>query len=214
MRKRRSLGWPYLSKGIRACEGMAYCSKSTDEELRQGCLAQHPLAQKYLYQRYFGRLLSITMRYTSDKAEATSVLNQAFLKIFTHLSQYNGRGSFLAWMSKIVLHASIDYVRSQAHYRRVMDFESPVEGYAFNEGLDQLHTEDILSLLQQLPPATRTVFCLYVVDGYKHAEIAQLLGIDEGTSKWHLFQARRQLQTLLKQTYRPTPDKPVDVSPL
>ncbi len=180
---------------------MAYHPTSPDERLIQGCLNQHPLAQKYLYQRYFGRLLGIAMRYTSDRDEAIGVLNQAFLKIFTNLNQYSGVGSFVGWMAKVVLHTAIDYVRSQVTYRRTIHFHTEADGHVLNEGLDQLQAEDILHLIQQLPPATRTVFSLYVVDGYKHSEIAAMLGIDEGTSKWHLFQARRLLQERLGRLY-------------
>ncbi len=180
---------------------MAYHPTSTDEKLRQGCLERHPLAQKYLYQRYFGRLLGIAMRYTSDRDEAVGVLNQAFLKIFTNMDQYSGVGSFAGWMAKVVLHTAIDHVRSQVTYRRAIDFHTEADGRVLNEGLDQLQAEDIFRLIQQLPPATRTVFSLYVVDGYKHSEIAEMLDIDEGTSKWHLFQARRLLQERLGRLY-------------
>lgn len=182
---------------------MAYHPTSTDEKLRQGCLDRHPLAQKYLYQRYFGRLLGIAMRYTSDRDEAIGVLNQAFLKIFNHLDQYSGAGSFEGWMAKIVLHTAIDHVRSQVMYRLIVDFEAQADGCVWNEGLDQLQVDDIFLLIQQLPPATRTVFSLYVVDGYKHSEIAELLNIEEGTSKWHLFQARRLLQARLSHGHIP-----------
>ncbi len=181
---------------------MTYSLSSPDEMLCQGCAQQHPLAQKYLYQRYFGRLLGIAMRYTTDREEAIGVLNQAFLKIFTNIRQYSGAGSLAGWMAKIVLHTAIDHVRSQAVYRRLVDFNSTAQGYAFNEALDHLQAEDLLRLIQRLPPASRTVFSLFVVEGYKHIEIAQMLGIDEGTSKWHLFQARRLLQEMVKKEYR------------
>ncbi|MCS6929086.1 MAG: RNA polymerase sigma factor [Saprospiraceae bacterium] len=180
-----------------------YHPGSTDEKLRQGCLRQHPLAQKYLYERYFGRLLGIAMRYTSDREEALSVLNQAFLKIFSNINQYSGAGSFIGWMAKIVLHTAIDHVRSQVTYRRVMDFHAEADNRVSNEGLSQLQAEDLFRIIQQLPPATRTVFNLYVIDGYKHSEIAEMLNIDEGTSKWHLFQARRLLQQRLRCLYEP-----------
>lgn len=185
----------------RALENMTYHRRSKDEQLLVGCRQRHPMAQKHLYERYFGRLLGIAMRYTSDRDEAMGVLNQGFLKIFNNIEQYNGSGSLLAWMAKIVLHTAIDHVRTHVTYRRVIDYHTPAEGGVLNEGLSELEVEDIFRLIQQLPPATRTVFCLYVVDGYKHSEIAQLLGIDEDTSKWHVFQARRLLRSRLKELY-------------
>lgn len=178
-------------------------AKSTDEELWEGCLRRHPLAQRYLYERYFGQLLGIAMRYTSDREEAIGVLNQGFLKIFTNVAPYKAKGSFVGWMAKIVFHTAIDHVRSRVIYRRAMDYESSAEGYTLNEGLEKLQVEDIFHfhLIQHLPPATRAVFSLYAIDGYKHAEIAEMLGTDESTSKWHLVQARQRLQAHLQQLY-------------
>lgn len=181
---------------------MAYHPQSTDEELRQGCIERHPLAQEYLYRRYFGRLLGTAMRYSSDRETAVGVLNQAFLKIFNSLEQYNNTGSFAGWMAKIVLHTAIDHARSQITYRKTMDFSTPADRVVTNEAPGLLEAEDLYRLVQQLPPATRTVFSLYVVDGYKHREIADMLGIDEGTSKWHLAHARRELQTLIRQAHQ------------
>jgi len=174
-----------------------YSEHSSDEELRAGCLAQHRLAQKYLYHRYFGRLLGIPMRYTSDRSDAVEVLNQAFLKIFDSLSTYQGTGSFAGWMARIVFHCAIDHVRRQASYRRKIVLDTAEELPIENEVIRQLDGEDLYQLIQLLPGPARSVFSLYVVDGYKHAEIAAMLGIEEGTSKWHLSDARRRLKILL-----------------
>ena len=182
---------------------MAYHRQSTDEVLRQGCIEQHRLAQQYLYERYFGRLLGVAMRYADDRDTAIGVLNQAFLKIFNNMGQYQNTGSFFGWMTKIVLHTAIDHVRSQHAYRQIMDFSTPADDRAAADATGHLEAEDIFRLVQKLPPASRTVFSLYVVDGYKHREIADLLGIDEGTSKWHLSNARRELQKMLRPEYQP-----------
>jgi RNA polymerase sigma factor (sigma-70 family) len=177
---------------------MTFNEKSTDEELLLGCIQQHRLAQKHLYQRYFGRLLGIAMRYTRNREDASSILNQAFLKIFDSVQQYRNTGAFGGWMAKIVLHTSIDYVRSQVQYRKVLDFETESDGHVQNNIVEQLAAEDLYRLVQQLPAATRTVFSLYAIEGYKHQEIADLLGIDEGTSKWHLSNARTRLREMLR----------------
>ncbi len=176
-----------------------YHAKSTDEELRLGCLAGHRLAQKYLYQKYYGQFLGIPMRYTGQRSEAIDVLNQAFLKIFDCIGQYQSTGSFGGWMARIVFNTTIDYIRRQTAYKRKVALGIEVEQPVQSEVISQLASEDLFSLVQKLPPATRSVFCLYVVDGYKHAEIGKMLGIDEGTSKWHLSEARRKLKLLLSQ---------------
>ncbi len=188
----------YFNDGLKS---VRYHAKSTDEELWEGCLKRHPLAQRYLYERYFGQLLGIAMRYTSDREEAIGVLNQGFLKIFTNVAPYKAKGSFVGWMAKIVFRTAIDHVRSRGIYRRVMDHESSAEGYTLNEGLEKLQVEAIFHLIQHLPPATRAVFSLYAIDGYKPAEIAEMLGIDESISKGYLFQARQRLQAHLQRLY-------------
>ncbi|MDX2134990.1 MAG: sigma-70 family RNA polymerase sigma factor [Saprospiraceae bacterium] len=181
---------------------MVYHLQSTDDELRAGCIQQHRLAQQYLYQRYFGQLLGTAWRYTQDREEAVEVTNAAFLKIFNSLEKYQDTGSFGGWMAKIVIHTAIDHVRHQAVYRRNMNATVEADLPVHNDSLSRLETEDLLRLIQQLPPASRSVFSLYVIDGYKHREIADLLGIDEGTSKWHLSTARKELQQLVKKYYQ------------
>ncbi len=178
---------------------VSYTERSSDDELRQGCLDNNRLAQKYLYQRYFGRLLSIPMRYTSDRADAVEVLNQAFLKIFEALSTYQATGSFAGWMARIVFHCSIDFVRRRTAYQKHVVLGEVTETPIDNEIVRDLESEDLYAMIQSLPPAARSVFSLFVVDGYKHAEIAEMLGIEEGTSKWHLSDARRRLKILLTQ---------------
>ncbi|MCY7330934.1 MAG: sigma-70 family RNA polymerase sigma factor [Saprospiraceae bacterium] len=176
-----------------------YTERSTDDELRQGCLDHHHLAQKYLYQRYFGRLLRIPMRYTGDRADAVEVLNHAFLKIFDAMASYQAIGSFAGWMARIVFHCSIDFVRRRTAYQKNMVLGEVLETPIDNEIVRDLESEALYALVQCLPAAARSVFSLYVVDGYKHAEIAKMLGIEEGTSKWHLSDARRRLKILLTQ---------------
>jgi RNA polymerase sigma factor (sigma-70 family) len=175
-----------------------YHAKSTDESLLQGCIERHRLAQQYLYQRYYGRLLGIPMRYCGHRDEAEEVLNVAFLKIFDCAAQYQGTGVLAGWMARIVFHTTIDFIRKRNSYRRLHDHQTEADRPIDNPVLDQLAVEDILALVQRLPTATRSVFSLYVLEGYKHHEIGTLLGIDEGTSKWHLSRARQMLQKMLE----------------
>ncbi len=183
---------------------MQYHEHSTDEALREGCIQQHRLAQEYLYRRYFGRLLGIAMRYTGNREEAIDVLNQAFLKIFNSLGQYEDKGSFPGWMAKIVFHTAIDHLRRQINYKKTLDFSVVADQPVEDEVSGQLAAEELFRLVQKLPPATRTVFSLYVLDGYKHREIAAMLGIDEGTYKWHLSAARQALQKMIHPSSQPS----------
>lgn len=178
---------------------MRYNAKSTDAELVQGCQKGKRLAQKILYERYFGKMLGIAMRYTKQQDEAIEILNTAFLKVFTSLDKYQDNNNLAGWIAKIVFNTSIDHVRRHTKYRQVMNFEIERDKPVLNDCIDHLHTEDLYQLIQQLPTASQTVFCLYVIDGYKHKEIADMLNITVGTSKWHLANARKELQHKIKE---------------
>ena len=176
---------------------MKFTPHSTEEELIQGCVAQSRLAQKYLYQRYYGKMMGVCMRYAGNPDDAAEILNQAFMKVFTCIEQYQPTGSFGGWVARIVYNSAIDFIRKNVKYKQVMNFSIERDAPVQADGLNNLKVEDIMKLVQTLPDASRTVFCMYVIDGYKHLEIADILGISEGTSKWHLANARRELQLLL-----------------
>ncbi len=180
-----------------------YTTQSPEAVLVDGCRQQHRLAQGCLYQRYYGRLLGICMRYTGSRPEAEDVLNRAFLKIFQSIGEYSEQGSLHGWMATITLRTAIDYVRSQVKMRQAFRLGEPPET-AHDDGiLAQLEAEDIYRLIQQLPPDQRVVFSMNVVEGYTHREIAELLGINENTSKWRLAEAKKWLREHL--TPSPSP---------
>ena len=176
---------------------MKYALHSTDDELISGCLQQNRLAQQYLYQKYYGKMLGIAMRFSSNRDEANDILNRGFLKVFTKLDKYEPTGSFSGWLSKIIWRTAIDYIRSEAKYKKVDSIEKVYDLGIESSVIDDLIAEDLFKIIQQLPPATRAVFSLYVIDGYKHHEIATLLDISEGTSKWHLSDAKKRLRQQL-----------------
>jgi RNA polymerase sigma-70 factor (ECF subfamily) len=177
---------------------MQYSKNSTDEALIQGCREQNRLAQKYLYTKYYGRMVVICKRYTKNEDEAIDVLNRAFLKIFIAIGDYKATGTLSGWMARIVFNASIDYIRQNKRYNKAMDFNTERDVQIAPEIIDQLVAEDLYQALHQLPNTVRAVFSLYVLDGYKHREIAELLDISINTSKWHLSTAKKNLQKLLK----------------
>ncbi len=168
--------------------------------LIQACKQNNRIAQEQLYESLFGRMMGLTMRYAKDQEEAKFILNLAFLKVFKNLDRFNTQRSFLAWVSSIVLHTAIDHVRKSIAYRdRQAKSAAPKEdNFALNEALSKLATEEIFGYIQQLQPMARLVFSLYEVEGFKHAEIAQQLGISTGTSKWHLSSAKKRLRQLIK----------------
>lgn len=174
-----------------------YTPESADEILVEGCLQQDRLAQKYLYQRYFGKMLGICMRYAGSRDEAEEILNTGFFKVFKSINNFKGSGSLAGWIAKVILYTAIDYARSQATYKKRMNFNTVKEGSTSNDGLQNLAVEAIFQTIQQLPVATRTVFSMYAIEGFTHKEIAKKLNISQGTSKWHLSEARKKLKHLL-----------------
>lgn len=175
-----------------------YTPQSLDTALLEGCLQKDRLAQKYLYQRYYGKMLSIAMRYAGHKEEAVDILNRAFLKVFDKLETYTESGSLSGWIATIVFNTSIDYVRSRTKYKSVMDFNVEKDVMLSETIIEQLYAEDLLLEIQKLPAAMRSVFSLYVIDGYKHREISEMLNININTSKWHLAEAKKDLRKRLQ----------------
>lgn len=170
----------------------------SDSRLIEGCRAQHSMAQAYLYRRYFGQLLVVTYRYASDRQEAIGILNEAFLKVFQSIHRYEPTAPLRAWMRTIVVRTALNHLRSKINFVEIKDVDffeqsSPLSNDAFLA----LDAEYILQAIQKLPDATRMVFNLYELEGYRHADIAELLNISVGTSKWHLSEAKNRLRLLL-----------------
>lgn len=173
---------------------MTFHSKSTDEDLLTGCRNGDRIAQRHLYERYFSKGMSICMRYTGSREEALEVVNQAFLKVFQHLDKYQPTGTFASWIARIAFNTAMDHLRSQQTYRKVIHFPEAHERGIDDDVLPHLEAEYLYRMIQELTPASRSVFSLYVIEGYRHKDIGEMLGMDESTSRWHLAQARKTLQ--------------------
>lgn len=152
-------------------------------------LEQHK-AYKYLY----GKMIGIPLRYTQSKNEAQDILNAAFFKVFNSIDQYIEQGDFTGWVAKIVFNTTIDHVRKSLKYKNNISLDEAPIVQVHNKAIETLDLEEINSYIQKLPKSSQVVFSLYVVDGFSHKEIAQKLSISEGTSKWHLNNARTKLQ--------------------
>ncbi|MCR9288877.1 MAG: RNA polymerase sigma factor [Bacteroidetes bacterium] len=169
------------------------------DQIIEGCLKGKRQAQQRLYQKFYNQVFGVCLRYASDRLEAKSLVNSAFLKVFKSLQQFDKKGAFGAWLSRIAINVSIDHVRKQNRYRQhTTTVPEMPEVPANEEILSKMATEDIIECIQKVSPTSRTIFSLYVIDGYKHGEIAEMLGISVGTSRWHLSNAKKELQELLK----------------
>lgn len=170
-----------------------------EAELIRGLQRADAQAQTYFYKQYFGKMFGIAFRYASNRESAYEIINSAFLKVFKAISTYREMGQFYAWVATIVKRTAQDYCKQYhfGHKDQLPIIHSTPTTY--NLAISQLAVEEIFCLVQQLPPASRTVFNLFVIDGYSHAEIAQLLNISTGTSKWHLAHARKLLVKLIQE---------------
>lgn len=169
------------------------------EKLRNGCLRGDPSSQKKLYQSFYGFALAICLRYCNDRDEAVEVMNTGFLKVLTNFDKYNPAKPFKPWLSRVMTNTAIDHYRSHLKFAHMAEL-SEAEDITTEASIHQkLNYEDVLKLVQRLPPGYRTVFNLYAIDGYSHEEIGKKLGISEGTSKSNLFKARQKLRNYLEE---------------
>ena len=171
------------------------------EGLVLDCIKQNPIAQRKLYQQYHGFVKGICMRYTNKLEDCEEVLDDSFLKMFKNLERYNFEKPFKAWLRTIVVNTAIDYYRQSLRTPDSNTLEDYHHVSIDDHTLSQLSVEEILQVVQKLTPAYRTVFMMYVIDGYSHKEIAEALNITEGTSKSNLSKARLKLQELLQWMY-------------
>ncbi len=161
----------------------------------EGCRKNDRRAQEVLYRMLYQFAMSTAMRYSRDEADAADILSHAFVRIFKHIHTFDeSKGTIYAWVKRIVINEGLDHIRTRNRFMETFETDTVAEPAIDNAALDRLNAQEIMTMIQKLPPATHAVFVLYAVEGYKHKEIAEALGISEGTSKWHLSEARKTLQ--------------------
>lgn len=175
----------------------------TDQEIIAGCKAQDRKVQAGLYRQYYSDFLKICMRYAVSQQDAEQWMNDGFYKIFTRIEQYRGDGSFEGWMKRILVHTCLDNVKSVMRkqgdrYMEIDDVKAQQVMAAHSDNaIQQIGFKELVHTIQALPAMHKTVFNLFVFDGYSHKEIAQILNIKEGTSYWYVNQARELLKQRL-----------------
>jgi RNA polymerase sigma-70 factor (ECF subfamily) len=170
----------------------------TESDLLKGCLAGNRRMQEELYRRYSPRMYAVCLRYAGMADEAEDILQEGFIKIFKKMDSFRGDGSFEGWMRRVFVNTAIEHFRRKRYLMPVTEKEeNSIEG-KYTSALDDLAAKDIMALVQELSPGYRTVFNMYVVEGYTHKEIADILGISEGTSKSQLSRAKVILQDMVR----------------
>ena len=174
-----------------------------DPQLLKACREHDRRAQFRLFKFCFSFLMSVCVRYTKSRDDATELLNMGFLKILMNLDKYREEVPFGLWIRRIMINAIIDEHRKYKKEKELIIYEdfddrqNNSELLDYNDADQRFDAEELESLIAMLPPVTRQVFNLYVIDGYSHKEIGDKLGIAEGTSKWHLSFARKRLKEMM-----------------
>ncbi|MEO8861533.1 MAG: sigma-70 family RNA polymerase sigma factor [Ginsengibacter sp.] len=164
-------------------------------QLIQSCIGGNRFSQNRLYDQFAPKMLSVCMRYGKNREEAEEIMQEGFVQVFKSLHNFKYVGSFEGWIRKIMMYCAIQHYRANPKMYLVVDIENVTEQQICKEDiLSRLQKKELLEMVQALSPAYRIVFDLYVFEGMKHREIAQLLGISEGTSKSNFFDAKKILQ--------------------
>ncbi len=172
---------------------------SHETQLIRALRGADPKAQRVLYEKFSGKLMSVCLRYVGDRMTAEDILVQGFMKIFDSVSQFREEGSFEGWMRRIMVNEALAYLRQQ---RRILDNVGIEEATAipdYGYADQNLEASEIMEMIGRLPFGYRTVFNLYAIEGFAHQEIAEMLGITESTSKSQLHRARAHLQKMMKE---------------
>jgi RNA polymerase sigma-70 factor (ECF subfamily) len=173
--------------------------ENNEKGLIQACVRRERWAQKVLYEEYYSRMMGVCLRYATDEQEALDILHEGFIKVFRHVGKYKPGTSLSAWIRRIMVNTAIDYYRKNSR-RRTEDMD---EAYDIStndpDAISRCTEQEILEAIQELTPSYRAVFNLYVIEGYAHKEIAELLDITESTSRSNLVKARLKLKEILSE---------------
>lgn len=166
---------------------------TTEKRLIDECLAGNTLCQRQLFDMHAGKMMTVCLRYAADQMEAEDLLMESFVKVYRYLHQYKFEGSFEGWMRRIVVNTALKKIQKKKIYFEEIKPEKILESTDASAYM-HLNEKELLHLIRQLPEGYRIVFNMFVIEGYTHEEIAQLLQIQPGTSRSQLVKARKMLQ--------------------
>ena len=170
-----------------------------EQDLIKGCILNDRRVQELLYKQYCSSMMALCKSYTKNEEDAVEVLQDGFLKIFQQIDKFEaGKSSLYTWMRTIMIRTAIDFLRKQNRKNVAIEWKEEYEPVIEAEALHRMSAQQIQCMLQHLSATTRMVFNLYITEGYNHKEVGDLLNISEGTSKWHLSEARKYLINSLK----------------
>lgn len=169
------------------------------KEIIKGCRKRRRESQKELYKMFYAYGMSITLRYADSRDHAAEILNDAFMKVFANIKDYDMERPFKPWLRRIIINTAINHFRKYQSNGQQVELSNAITKIGNEESvISSISYQEIIEMVQQLSPAYRTVFNLHVIEGFKHEEIAKILGIAVGTSKSNLHKAKRNLQSILE----------------
>jgi RNA polymerase sigma-70 factor (ECF subfamily) len=173
-----------------------------EKQLVRRCISGDRKAQKELFELYATKMMGVCFRYARNSQEAEDMLQDGFIRVFTHLNTYKHDGPLEAWIRRVVVNASLRHVNRKSFSHEDIGipdyYDQPVE----SDALSKISEKELLNLITKLPEGYKTVFNLYVIEGYSHKEIADMLHCGESTSRSQLAKARKALQEMVDKLYK------------
>ena len=170
----------------------------SEQEFITALIRREKWAQKMVYEEMYSELFMVCLRYASNNQDALDILHDGFIKVFKNIARYKVGTSFDSWIKRIMINTSIDYYRREKR-RWTEDIETAYHLSSNSDSaIEKMSEKEILIAIQKLTPAYRMVFNLYVIEGYSHKEIADVLGINESTSRSNLVKARSKLREIFE----------------
>lgn len=170
----------------------------TEERTIQGCINEEKSAQQYLYETYSPKMYYVCLRYARHASEAQDMLQDGFIKVFDNIGSFKSNGSFEGWIRRIVVNTALNYCRKSSFKQEQIGIEDYQNTVVKSISVSNLGEKELLALIQKLPDGYRMVFNLYVIEGYSHKEIGEMLNVTESTSRSQLAKSRKWMQNELE----------------
>ncbi len=170
----------------------------TDQELIDGCLDKKSDCEKLLYERLSPVLYGVCLRYARNQMEAEDIMQDGFIKIYVKLHTFKHEGSFEGWCRRIMVNTAIKYFKKGSNKNEFSNLEDVKEERFESKAIGKISERELLDLIDELPHGYKTVFNLHAIEGYRHTEIAEMLGVTESTSRTQFYKARKVLKSALQ----------------
>lgn len=180
---------------------MFFKKQLTDNELIKGCASNDRACQEALYRKYFNSVYGMCMKNMKNEADVLDIINEGFLKVFLNLEKYEDKGNLEGWIKRIIYNNMIDYIRKNQKHMRFLEVDHLNEQKVNANVTSDLNHDDLMVAVNTLPENIKIVFKMFAIEGYNHNEIADHMGINEGTSRWYLSEARKKLREILYNNY-------------